>query len=158
MSMDFKKRSQRLFSVGVAERGIQPRRFATFLTCGAVAVALVLGAALPAKADKKDDLAKALIAALVVGAVVNALNDTPKGRPALLPTPARSKRVPAVCAITIDGSKKSVTLFSESCLVGEGFGKQLPQTCASTARIFGRNDRVYSEQCLRDAGFRVTGR
>lgn len=158
MSKDFKNRSQRLFSAGVAERGVQPRRFATLVTCGAMALALVLGAALPAKADKKDDLAKALIAALVVGVIANELTDKPKGRPVLVPEPARSRRIPAICAITIDGAKKSVTLYAESCLRGEGFDAQLPKGCANTARIFGRQDRVYSAQCLRDAGYRVTGR
>ena len=156
MSTELKSRSRRLFSAGVAERGVQPRRFATLLTGGAVAFALILGAALPVKADNKDDLAKALIAALVVGSIAKVLNDTPKARP--VPEPARSRRVPAVCAITIDGAKKSVTLFAESCLRGEGFDAQLPNGCANTARIFGRQDRVYSEQCLRDAGFRVNGR
>lgn len=158
MSTELKSRSRRFFSTGVAERGIQPRRFASLLTAAAVALALVLGAVLPARADKKDDLAKALIAALVVGAIVKGLDDTPKARPVIVPEPVKSRRVPAVCAITIDGAKNSVTLFSESCLVGEGFGNRLPQNCANTARIFGRNDRVYSADCLRDAGFRVSGR
>jgi hypothetical protein len=158
MSKEFNSRSRRLFSAGVAERGVQPRRFATLVTAGAVALALVLGAALPAKADKKDDLAKTLIAALMVGAIVNGLNDRPKPRPDVMPQPAGSRRIPAVCAITIDGLNKSVSLYSESCLVGEGFGNRLPYGCASTARIFGRNDRVYSSQCLSDAGFQVSGR
>ncbi|MCX7286390.1 MAG: hypothetical protein NTW20_02200 [Rhodobacterales bacterium] len=158
MSKTFKSRPRRLFSSGAAERGVQPRRFAALVTGGAVAVALVLGAALPAKADSKDDLAKALIAALVVGALVNELTDEPRARPVLKPAPARYGTVPSICAITIDGSKKSVTLFAESCLRAKGFENQLPQGCANTARIFGRFDRVYSEQCLHDAGFRVSRR
>ncbi|WP_128516056.1 hypothetical protein [Tabrizicola thermarum] len=132
------------------------------LTGGAAALALVLATAIPAKADKKDDLTKALIAALVVGAIAHELNDNRKPAPAPVPEPepepVRSKRVPSVCAISIDGADRSVTLYSESCLRGEGFGHRLPRGCANSATIFGERDRVYSAQCLRDAGFRVTGR
>ncbi len=113
---------------------------------------------MPAKADKKDDLAKALAAALVLGVIVNELNDKPKPQPIPLPEPVRQKRVPAVCAISIDGEERSVTLFSENCMRREGFDHRLPRGCANDARIFGRDDRVYSAGCLRDAGFRVSGR
>ena len=154
MTVEFRSRSHHIASKGVAERGTQPRSLAAALTGGAVALALILGAAMPAKADKKDDLAKALIGALVVGVIVNELTDKPK--PA--PEPVKSRRVPSVCAITIDGAERSVTLFSEHCLRREGFDHRLPRGCANSARIFGRDDRVYSAQCLRDAGFRVSGR
>jgi hypothetical protein len=127
-------------------------------------LALALGAALTAKADRKDDLAKALLGALVVGVIVNELNAKPKAPPAVVPPavvtpePVRSNRVPAVCAITIDGAERSVTLYPESCLRREGFDRRLPRDCANQASVFGRDDRVYSAQCLRDAGFRVSGR
>jgi hypothetical protein len=156
MTVAFKSRSHRIASKGVAERGTQPRALATALTGGAVALALILGAAMPAKADKKDDLAKALIGALIVGAIVNELDAKPRPQPE--PERVKSRRVPSVCAITIDGAERSVTLFPESCLRREGFDHRLPRGCANSARIFGRDDRVYSAQCLRDAGFRVTGR
>jgi hypothetical protein len=74
------------------------------------------------------------------------------------PEPVRTNRVPAVCAITIDGAQQSVTLYPESCLRREGFDRRLPRSCANQASVFGRDDRVYSAQCLRDAGFRVSGR
>lgn len=158
MTVEFKSRShqtpvQKIAAHGISERGVQPRRFATMLTGGAVALALVLGAALPAKADKKDDLAKALIAALVVGVIANELNDKPKPQP----QPVKSPRVPSVCEIAIDGAQRSVSLFSENCLRDEGFDYRLPRDCANGARVFGRKDRVYSAQCLRDAGFRISG-
>jgi hypothetical protein len=156
MTVEYRSRSHRIASKGVAERDVPPRRLAALLTGGALALTLVLGAAMPAKADKKDDLAKALIGALIVGAIVNELNDKPKPVPA--PEPVKSPRVPSVCAISIDGAERSVTLFSESCLRREGFDYRLPRGCANSARIFGRDDRVYSAQCLRDAGFRVSGR
>jgi hypothetical protein len=153
MTVEFKSRSHRIASQGIAESGVQPRRFATMLTGGAVALALVLGAAMPAKADKKDDLAKALIAALVVGVIVNELDDKPKHKP----EPVKRPRVPSVCEISIDGTQRSVSLFSENCMRREGFDYRLPRDCANKARVFGRSDRVYSAQCLRDAGFRVSG-
>ena len=133
-------------------RETEPRRLATALTLGAAVLAIALGAALPAKADKKDDLAKALLGALVVGVIVNELNDTPRAEP------VRHPRVPATCEISIQGNQRSVSLFPESCLRREGFDYRLPRGCATTARIFGRQDRVYSAQCLQDAGFRVPGR
>jgi hypothetical protein len=156
MTVEFRSRSRHIASSGVAERGTQPRSLGALVTGGAVALALILGAAMPAKADKKDDLAKALLGALVVGVIVNELNDKPKPQPGV--EPVKSRRVPAVCAISIDGAERSVTLFSENCLRREGFDHRLPRGCANSARIFGRDDRVYSAQCLRDAGFRVTGR
>jgi hypothetical protein len=155
MTAVFKSTSRSIASCGISERGMQPRRFATLLTGGAVALALVLGAAMPAKADKKDDLAKALIAALVIGTIAHELKDDDDDRK---PKPAKSPRVPSVCEISIDGAQRSVSLYSESCMRREGFDYRLPRGCANGARIFGRSDRVYSAQCLRDAGFRVSGR
>lgn len=157
MSAEFRARSYSIASRGIGETGTTGRRFATSLTGGAVVLALVLGAAMPAKADKKDDLAKALIAALVVGVIVKELDDKSKA-PDVLPEPVRQKRVPSVCAISIDGAERSVSLYSENCLRREGFDSRLPRACANDARIFGRDDRVYSAQCLRDAGFRLSGR
>jgi hypothetical protein len=152
MTAPFPKRPLRIESHGIAETSLSGRRFATLLTGGAVALALVLGAAMPAKADKKDDLAKAILGALVVGVIVNELADKPK------PEPVKRPRVPEVCEIAIDGAQRSVSLYSERCLRREGFDHRLPRGCANSARIFGREDRVYSAQCLRDAGFRVSGR
>lgn len=152
MTAPFPKGSQRIESHGIAETSLGGRRFATILTGGAVALTLVLGAAMPAKADKKDDLARAILGALVVGVIVNELTDKPK------PEPVRSPRVPAVCEIAIDGAQRSVSLYSERCLRREGFRHRLPRDCATSARIFGHEDRVYSARCLRDAGFRVSGR
>lgn len=162
MSVDIQTKPRHFASRGITETTVSGRRFASMMTGGAVALALALGAALPAKADKKDDLAKALLGALVVGVIVNELNDKPKAAPVVprvvTPEKARSNRVPAVCAITIDGADRSVTLYPESCLRREGFDRRLPRNCANRASIFGRDDRVYSAQCLRDAGFRVSGR
>ena len=161
MSLYTKPKPRRIASRGIPETTISGRRLASMMTGGAIALALALGAALPAKAEK-DDLAKALLGALVVGVIVNELADKPKaGRPAPpanKPQPVGSNRVPAVCAITIDGAARSVTLYPESCLRREGINRQLPRTCATQASIFGRADRVYSTQCLRDAGFRVPRR
>lgn len=129
------------------------------ITAGAALLALVLATAMPAHADKKDDLAKALIAALVLGAIVN---ETKRAEPAPLPLPApepvRTNEIPAVCAISIVGAERDVTLFPESCLLREGFTQPLPFGCGNDARIFGNVDRVFSVQCLRDAGYRISSR
>lgn len=160
MSVEFRSKSHRIASRGIAETTLSGRRFAAMVTGGAAALALVLATAIPAKADKKDDLAKALIAAIVVGAIAHELTDKDKRAPTPVPTPepVRNKRVPSVCAISIDGAERSITLYPESCLRAEGFDYRLPRGCATGATIYGERDRVYSAQCLRDAGFRVTGR
>jgi hypothetical protein len=161
MSVEFRSRSHRIASRGISESTLSARRFAAMLTGGAAALALVLATTIPAKAEK-NDLTKALIAALVVGAIAHELKD--KDKPAAQPVPVpepepvTSRRVPSVCAISIDGAERSVTLYPESCLRAEGFKARLPRGCANTATIYGQRDRVYSAQCLRDAGYRVSGR
>lgn len=155
MSVEYRSTSRRIASQGIPESSLSGRRFAAMLTGGAAALALVLATAIPARAEK-NDLAKALIAALVVGAIAHELKDKPAPLP--VPEPVKTKRVPAVCAISIDGAERSVTLYPESCLRDEGFDYRLPRHCANSATIFGERDRVYSAQCLKDAGFRVSGR
>ena len=159
VSVEFRSKSHHIPSHGISESTLTGRRFAAMLTGGAAALALVLATAIPAKADKKDDLAKALVAALVVGAIAHELKDRkkPAPTPAPLPEPVSSKRVPSVCAISIDGADRSVSLYPESCLRAEGFRHRLPRGCSNGATIFGERDRVYSAKCLRDAGFRVQG-
>jgi hypothetical protein len=164
MRIDTRTKPQLRASRGVAETTLSGRRFAGMLTAGAVVLAVALGTALPAKADRRDDLAKALLGALVVGVIVNELNGKPRAAPPVVtppvvtPQPVRTNRVPAVCAITIDGAERSVTLYPESCLRREGLDRRLPRSCANSASVFGRDDRVYSAECLREAGFRVSGR
>ena len=155
MSIIFKPRTTRLAAQGPGASSLSARGLATILTGGAVVLALILATAIPAKADKKDDLAKALIAAVVIGAIANELKSKPE--PVPTPMPVKHPRVPSVCAISIDGAERSVTLFPESCLRAEGFTYTLPRGCAKGASIFGERDRVYSAQCLRDAGFKVSG-
>ncbi|MBL9074315.1 hypothetical protein [Tabrizicola sp.] len=155
MSVTFRSKPYRIIGHGIGETTLSGRRLAAMITGGAAALALVLATAIPARAET-NDLTKALIAALVVGAIAHELKD--KDKPAPLPEPVKTKRVPAVCAISIDGAERSVTLFPESCLRKEGFDYRLPRYCANSATIFGKRDRVYSAQCLREAGFRVPGR
>lgn len=155
MSALFTSKSYRIAARGITETTLSGRKLATMITGGAAVLALVLATAIPARAEK-NDLTKALIAALVVGVIANELKD--KDKPVPLPEPVKSKRVPAICAISIDGADRSVTLYPESCLREEGFTYRLPRQCANGATIFGERDRVYSAQCLREAGFRVTGR
>lgn len=162
MSVEFRSKSHRVASRGISETTLTGRRFAAMLTGGAAALALILATAIPARADKKDDLTKALIAAVVVGVIANELKGkdrpAPTPVPVPLPEPVKSARVPSVCAISIDGADRTVTLYPESCLRAEGFDYRLPRGCANGATIYGARDRVYSAQCLRDAGFRISGR
>ncbi len=153
MTSTFPSKPIRIASSAPVQRGMSGHRFTTMLTVGAVVIAMVLATAMPARADKKDDLAKALIAALVIGAIVHETN-----RDDRRPEPVRQPRVPEICAISISGAQRDVTLYPASCLRREGFNYRLPRGCANEARIFGKRDTVYSAQCLRDAGFRVPGR
>jgi hypothetical protein len=157
MSVEYRSPSRRIAAQGITETTLSGRRLAALVTAGAAALALVLATAIPAKAEK-NDLAKALIAALVVGVIAHELKDKDKPAPVPVPEPVKNKRVPQICAISIDGADRSVTLYPESCLREEGFDYRLPRGCANTATIFGERDRVYSAQCLHEAGFRVTGR
>lgn len=158
MTIKFTARAQRITSLEQSDSPEQSgRRLAGMVTAGAAALALVLGAALPAKADNKDDLAKALLGALVVGVIVTELNDRDRDREHGWIEPVKHKRVPSSCEIAIQGAHRTVSLYPESCLRREGFDFRLPRGCATSARIFGREDRVYSAQCLREAGFRVRG-
>ncbi|NJM84499.1 MAG: hypothetical protein HC844_20470 [Tabrizicola sp.] len=100
-----------------------------------------------------------MIAALVIGAIIHETKkDKPKAKPKKKkPVQVREPRVPSVCAIEIEGERRNVTVYPESCLREEGFDYRLPRGCATDARIFGRPDRIYGVQCLRDAGFIVSG-
>jgi hypothetical protein len=156
MNKDDRTQTRHIASRGIRETTLTGRRLAGLLTVCAAALALALGTALPARADSTDDLAKALLGALFVGVIVNELNDKPRAAPVVVPpVPVATRRVPAVCAISIDGSQRSVTLYPETCLRREGLKARLPVACANTATVFGQKDRVFSAQCLRDAGFRV---
>ena len=149
MSIILKPRTTRQMLQAEQARTRSPRSLATLATAGAALLALLLATAIPAKADKKDDLAKALIAALVVGAIVSEIDDNHK------PKPVKHPKVPAVCAISVEGAARTVTLYPESCLKDHGL-KHLPRDCAARATIFGQRDRVYSAKCLRDAGFKLS--
>jgi hypothetical protein len=156
MSDEFRSTSRRIPAQGITESTLSGRRLASLVTGGAAALALVLAAAIPAKADPSDDLAKALFAALAAGVLLHELKDKDdrdddRGR-----LPVRDVRVPSVCAISIEGDERSVSLYPESCLRRVGFDYRLPR-CANQASIYGKRDRVYSAQCLRGAGFKVYG-
>jgi hypothetical protein len=132
------------------------KRQANLVMVAVLALSLLAASALPSHADRRgDNIAKVLGAALVIGLIANSLDDKPKHHPAPLPEPARHRRVPAVCAIEIEGSTGDrVTVYPEKCLRREGFTYQLPD-CARNVRIYGKRDRIYPASCLRNAGFRV---
>jgi len=123
---------------GIVTATADSRWATTGLTVGALVVALVLGFALPAKSEADDDRSKGSGDAYGF-------------------QPVKHAKVPKICAITIHGEERSVTLYPERCLRSEGFDHRLPRACANSATIYGRDDRVYSVSCLRSAGFRVAG-
>lgn len=148
------------------DRGRIGRRLAATVAAAATALGLLVGTSVPARADN-DDLAKALAALAIVGIIASQTNrsrgqqqyhDAPREREhGHKYRPARSPRVPSVCAIEISGQSGTATVFGENCLRQQGFDYRLPQHCARSARIYGQRDRIYSDQCLREAGFRVEG-
>lgn len=146
------------------ETQTSPRRLATVATAAAAAVALLLSAALPARAETDgDDLAKALVAAVVIGAIASDARQKEAPAPLPAPEPVFDKkhgkdRVPAVCAIEFEGDHRTVTVYSENCMLDSGLRRKLPYRCGRDARIFGQYDTVFSEKCLREAGFVLPGR
>lgn len=154
----------RAAAMGQPDSRLSPRRLLGVITAGAVAVSMILAAAMPAQAgNRKDDLAKALIAALVIGAIIHETrkDDVAPALPA--PEPARKKKrphdhdadiIPTACALEFEGNRRNVTVYPERCLLRQGLSRrELPRDCATRARIYGEWDRVYSVQCLRSAGF-----
>lgn len=141
----------RIARIPAPDRRPSAHRLGWLMTAGAAAVALMLGAALPARAA-----------------------DTPRNQPAMVyeaegfrarpdtVEPAwhnkrrhHAKRIPAVCAMEFDSGRRSLIVYPERCLRREGVEARLPAGCAMEARIWGKRDRVYPERCLREAGFRV---
>ena len=135
----------------VADRRPDPRRMAWLATAGALVVALLLGAGLPARAAGADQGATLL----------EVWDKKPKPHSQDWVEPGwqrdRKPRIPAVCAMEFDNGRRVVTVFPERCLRREGVQARLPVHCAKEARIWGKRDRVYSERCLTEAGFRIGG-
>lgn len=127
------------------------------LVAAVTGLAVMIMGAVPAHADRNDDLAKTLAAIAVIGIIAH---ETAKDKkhPKPVPEPVGRGRVPEVCAIDITSGGTEVTVYAERCMRDEGFSYRLPQQCAGTIRIYGERDRIYSAQCLRDAGFRIGGR
>jgi len=61
MSLEVRRRPRHIVSQGIAETPMSGRRLAGMITAGAFAMAVTPRKAPPAKADRKDDLARALI-------------------------------------------------------------------------------------------------
>ncbi len=142
----------------IARAGSLPsaRRLAAAVTLGAAAVALVLAAALPARAGAGEDgQGGALGAPVVIGAFPEAVVPEAGLVPAYTKKPRG--RVPDFCAIEFEGDRRTVTIYAESCLLDAGLTRKLPYRCGKDARIFGHWDVVFSEKCLREAGFVLPG-
>lgn len=159
--------SETLAETMLLARGTKRSRLRLRVVALVVAVAVALGligaVAAPARADDRD-LARALAAIAVIGIIASTAKANGKKHDEYRDFPPydvrhdrRAPRVPAVCAIEINGSRTSATVYGERCLREEGFDWRLPRDCSRPARIYGREDRIYTEQCLRNAGFRIGG-
>lgn len=123
------------------------RRLAAGVTAAAAVLALVLAAALPARAGSEMDLADHGFGADAVPVPLH-IRDGKKGK----------TRVPETCALVFEGEERSVELYPESCLLDHGVTRRLPYRCGNDALIFGHEDVVFSARCLKDAGFVLPGR
>jgi len=139
------------------------RRRLAVATAGALALSVVLASAMPVRADSDDDLVAALAALAVIGIIISESDDDEDvkpvdryddDRPGLYPYPAHNIRIPAVCAIEVEGrDHREVVFYAESCLRKYGV-YHLPNACSREVKIYGRRDWVYGEPCLRKAGYR----
>lgn len=123
------------------------RRFAAGVTAAAALLALVLAAALPARAGSEVDLVDPGYTVDPVPVPLH-IKDKKHGK----------TRVPETCALVFEGEERSVELYPESCLLDHGITRRLPYRCGNDARIFGHEDVVFSARCLKDAGFTLPGR
>ena len=129
------------------------RRIVAAIAILAIALGLMAGTAVPARAN--DDLAKALAAIAVVGIIAHAARAKDRKPAKAAPRPVTATRqVPAVCGIELSGSQTRATLYSENCMVQRGVSA-LPTYCAKPARIYGERDFIYTADCLRQGGLSV---
>lgn len=144
------------------------RRLTALVAAIAVALGLVAGSAVPARADG-GDLAKALAAIAVVGLIASAAKAKDDEKQRERDRKAREKKareekkreatrtVPAACAIEIAGTRTSATVYAESCMTKRRVA-HLPVWCARPATILGQRDFIYTESCLREGGLRLPSR
>ncbi|MGL6210077.1 MAG: hypothetical protein ACRC14_09640 [Paracoccaceae bacterium] len=148
------------------------RRVLAAVTACAMALSVITTSVAPARADNNDDLAKALAAIAIIGIIAHQANKdrdhAPAPEPIYHPHPKppvhhphpkppvyHGPRVPAACAIQIEGNRGDRTFFAGRCLRERGFDYRLPGHCAREIRYYGQKDRIYSERCLREAGFQI---
>lgn len=147
------------------------RKLTAIVAAIAVALGLMAGSAVPARADG-GDLAKALAAIAVVGLIASAAKakeeDKQRERERKAAERERKARekeqraaatrtVPATCGIEIAGTQTRATVYAESCMTKRGVA-HLPVWCARPATILGKRDFIYTESCLREGGLRLQSR
>lgn len=136
----------------------------TRLTAAVAVMALLLAAAVPARAETSGGKVVAGIAALAALAwLVNEAQDQkdrdrPVKRPEKTPSTEVRPLVPPVCALDIGTPSQPARAYSGSCLKTEGFAWALPDRCARPVRLFGKADRIYPADCLQKAGFSTRAR
>ncbi len=143
------------------------RRFVATLAGAAVALGAMTAAAVPARASDGEDLAKALAAIAAVAIIAKAVEKDRAAAPRPDPVQVQgwgqghggkwdrgARRLPAQCAIEVQGRKRTHVVYSENCLRRAGVEGRLPRYCQQDVRLRGRHVAVFPEDCLLDAGFR----
>ncbi len=62
-------------------------------------------------------------------------------------------RLPADCAVRVQGPNNAFRSYGETCLAERGIRRGLPFACAKNVVLHGRHDRVFPLSCLKSAGF-----
>lgn len=164
------------------------RRFIATLVAAVTALALMTAAAVPARAESEDNIARlrlspAGIAIIGTATTQNRDGDRYRDRhgdhrpPVVAPVHQpryghgnqrhrrddrhdnrRVRSLPAECAIQVQGRRHSTVAYTEHCLRRNGIAHRLPQYCATEVRMRGRRVTAYAQGCLLEAGFSVAGR
>lgn len=159
------------------------KRLTTTLSAAAVALAGLVAAPAPARADE-EDLIKLLLGAAAIGLIVNEANRRGAFASRAAPPPFqtfpqqgflppghrnppglrngqrddwrdRNRVVPASCLFDLPGHYGPRPVVGARCVQGWDHRAAMPPACLFEART-GRGERqVYGLECLRDRGYRV---
>jgi hypothetical protein len=160
------------------------RRFTITLAATATALALMTAAAVPARAENRQDNVAAALAAVAAIAIIGvALNENDGRRdhranaapppPRVVHSPRELRNdgrrhrhasdryapvLPAQCAVQVRDRRQISVAYTERCLRRSGVEGRLPRQCEVSLDARGRTRTAYDQNCLLNSGFRVQGR